>query len=262
MRVLSTVGSNKFVWTDHHLDYTAPEDDSLSSETASSEEHAHALKRTSLHPEDQKGHKAHVTRARQTSEHVGHAVDHYRSIGHNDFNRELRHPSHKGKIKGNGDYNFTDHSLHDLHKGLGHATSYQLKHKTAVYRGVGEAAHKIKALKKGDTFTDHGYTSTSHSPSVAISSFGHSEHTGTHREHHVVKIHLPKGSKIMHVPHHVDDGLTRHEAETVLHHGNKFKVLGHSVHDLPGSPSGHSSSFDSTKHRVHVTHVKLVKQRK
>ena len=112
------------------------------------------------------------------------------------------------------------HTLKHLAEVTGNARTHTAKH---VYRGSSPHVG-IHKLKVGDHFTDHGFTSASHSAHLAHHAFG--EHYSSHdtKEHHLVKIHMPKGTKA----HHLDNSAARHESkdedEVLLHHGTTFKV--------------------------------------
>lgn len=85
-----------------------------------------------------------------------------------------------------------------------------------VHRGV--PGKVVAGLKKGDTFTDHGYVSTTFSRSISKS---FSE--GTRLE-----IKLPKGFKFISVPSAADHGLksghAKHEAEVILPRSTVFRI--------------------------------------
>src|SRR5690606_26418955 len=120
-----------------------------------------------------------------------------------------------------------EHHIHNLDNVTGHRTQEHL----TVFRG-GTPGDKTR-YPVGHEFTDHGYTSTSFSPSVAKSfSKSHkvsTKHGDLHKSHiHI--IHVPKGSRGHWFDVHGEDSdhSHSHENEFVLQRGTRFKVTHHS----------------------------------
>jgi len=86
-----------------------------------------------------------------------------------------------------------------------------------VTRGLPQ--HVVKNLGKGDTFTDHGYSSTSFAK-VKAGSFGDGAQ---------LDVRLPKGFKFLSVPSYAramgqSSGLAQQEAEAILPRGTTYKI--------------------------------------
>lgn len=189
----------------------------------------HILSSSKLTP-----HKSDKERRKKAHSKVHDALRSYVGNGYRKMNAALR--------KSNG----KKHALGGAK--LSELTKHPLSRAHHLYRGVSLEAG-VHKLKKGDTFTDHGFTSATTSGNLARS---WREHDGvnvktgkaSHSYHSVVAhIHAPKGTK-----GHEYGG---HENEVILHHGTKFKVLGHSVHVKKG--------FLGRNHYTHVVHMKVIK---
>jgi hypothetical protein len=109
-------------------------------------------------------------------------------------------------------------------------------HHTHVWRGVGvDMHHHMENIKRGDTFQDKGFVSTSMSPRVA-SNFADSDRL---RKHHIIHINIPTGSKAY--------GARGREHEVILPRNSKFRYDSKEVHKIPHS----QEEF----HIHHMTHI-------
>lgn len=147
-----------------------------------------------------------------------HSILHYKEDGYETINKGLR---------GNHALHIHDHE-HTKH--LDHATSFKTKHDMHVYRGMSHDAHEFHKMKPGSEFTDHGYGSTTGNFGTAHS-FAHNGGANfwdKSKPRHIMKIHVPKGTKAHHFDYHSNDN--SHENEVVLHRGTRYRVSHHS-HD-------------------------------
>jgi hypothetical protein len=160
------------------------------------------------------------------------SINHYKENGHETINDRLRYHPHL----------LDDDNKHHI-KNLDHVTNHPIEHEMHVFRGIPSIHSKFHDMKPGDEFTDHGYSSTSMKHDTA---HGFGEHTTYNaktrptKTNHVMKIHLPKGTRAHHFDAH--SNANSGENEVVLHRGTRFRVSHHSVDDA-GS------------HTVHVTAI-------
>jgi hypothetical protein len=163
------------------------------------------------------------------------SISMYKGAGHHEINDHLRDITSSPWAKPNEK---TPHHI----KNMEHVTSHPMTHEMHVYRGIHPEASGFHKLKPGDEFTDHGFTSTSMDHHVAHA-FGADDGDDASGKptHHVMKIHLPKGTLAHHLDAHKGDHAK--EQEVVLHHGTRFKV------------SHHSYDKDTQTHYLHASVV-------
>jgi hypothetical protein len=96
-----------------------------------------------------------------------------------------------------------------------------------TYRGIGgNSGKKLSQLSKGESFTDHGYFSTSTKREVA------GNFTDSMSSNAIFVVHVKKGHPAAAIPSEHS-----HEAEILLPRGTKFTVL-HVVEEMKPSWSG------------------------
>lgn len=98
------------------------------------------------------------------------------------------------------------------------------EHNAHVWRGIYKTRNQpshFSKMKKGDTFHDKGYVSTSFNPQVAQTFNG--EHG------HIVHIKVPKGSKALHPLSH-DGYPSKMENELILPRNSRFRYEGKTKH--------------------------------
>jgi hypothetical protein len=120
----------------------------------------------------------------------------------------------------------------------------RLNHDTHVWRGISPEAKRALKLGKNTIVHDKGFVSTSLNPRMAIHAA-----TGWHspdgrNNHHVMHIHLPKGTKGIHLPTHGSFS-GRTEAEILLPRHSKFRYLGS---DKAKSKDGHKITIHHLEH--------------
>jgi hypothetical protein len=236
-----TKKSDKFTWSDDDVEHHPPKDrkDKFSWSDDDVEHHPKKVEeKTFEKPEDHHSYgnssdHQHPDHLRQFAAHdrsikgvKRESLEHYKGSGYRGINRHLR--------TGVADAWENPHETKKHIKNLDHITSHQTEHPIHVYRGIDHEHSNFHKLKPGDSFTDHGFTSTSHKHGVAKGFTSSTEH--------VMKIHLPKGTKAHHLDHsngHSNAG----EGEILLHRGTKFHV------------THHSKDENSGVHYVHVTAV-------
>jgi hypothetical protein len=175
----------------------------------------------------------------------------------NDVNRRLRRAGKEGpeqlkqKVKEiNHDDDYTYGASKNAIKHLDHVTNYKLKAPLSVYRGVHKKSTDPKNLKIGDTFTDHGYTSTSLEHTTAsdpdFAYHGKTPNSKNKTIPHIFHIHLAKGDHGRYIDHpKISDRLDtdlEHEKEVLLPRGTTYKVLGHE----------HVEDSDGARHVIHI----------
>jgi hypothetical protein len=170
---------------------------------------------------------------------VVHSINRYKGNAYVHINNHLRGKPHESWATHEDKDGIPTHV-----KNLDHATNHPIKHEMHVYRGIDPENSNFHNLKPDHEFTDHGYTSASMDHHIArhfgASDKDHSD-DDSEPEHHVMKIHLPKGTKAHHFDAH--DNMLASEKEVVLHRGTRFKV------------SHHSHDPRTNTHYVHVTAV-------
>ena len=170
-------------------------------------------------------------------------------ISSSEVNRHLRDVPTDDRDKAYHELNGQQHKDHIAM--MDHITNVKSKKSNMVYRGFG-GGHDLRSMKPGDKFVDHGYTSTSHDPSVACKFADAAPHPKDPERggtlYHIAAIHLPKGTRGHFIDKHsanVGSEFTS-EKEHVLHRGTKFEVLGHAHYEHP------------VRGRLHVVHMKAV----
>jgi hypothetical protein len=175
--------------------------------------------------------KAGATRDRYTAKKGSklESIHHYKASGYMPINKHLRGVSNYSK----DDPDYHKEILKHI-KNLDHVTSHKTTVPMHVFRGIPASKSGFHKMKPGDSFTDHGFTSTTHKRSIADNFTGSNEDG-----YHVMKIHLPKGTRAHHFDAHRNTN--DQEGEVVLHRGTKFHV------------SHHSHDPHTNTHYIHVT---------
>lgn len=160
--------------------------------------------------------------------------------GSEPMNKALH--KNKGKIEGTKHHNLMTRMDKVVKKN-------KAPHDFHVYTGL-HKSHEINKIKTSHNDTiklhHHGFTSTSLHKGIAVS-FAQSHET---KNHHVLKIHVPKGHHGAYVGHHSG---WNDEKEFVLPRGTKLHV-----HPKPTIEHSNPDYPESSKY--HVWHAKIVKE--
>jgi hypothetical protein len=129
-----------------------------------------------------------------------------------------------------------------------------LKHPAHVYRGL--HSFPIHHIPTGESFTEHGYTSTSADPVTARNfAEGGRANKWTSGNGVIAKIHLAPGVKA----HSVEDrDLDLAERELILPRGTRFHVLGHGPGTIDRKLIHYPIDYMPEEHlrKVHVVHMR------
>lgn len=166
------------------------------------------------------------------------AIETYTGTGHHNINAGLR--STKGDPSGISNKKLAAHVPH-----LDSITSQPTGHSFHVYRGASKEV--LRHLKTGSSFTDHGYTSTSLDPDIGRDFAHHERDENGDGHHHILKIHVPAGTKGHYVAPHSNSS---YENEFLIHRGTTYQVH-HIEH------SSHQEPFDDKKHHTHTYHLTI-----